>query len=419
MRLGVINNAGWQVADTGPAPKVMRLETEQPNWLVAWLFRTLLRWDSLPQYQAHWRDGNWENSVATDALKGEPHYLWLRDSDTYRLLSTWPLIHNEKVIGTLVAEQGSQALLAITWKAMGRLFSLSFWVIVLAATGLLGYASWLSLRIRRLNRATEKYAIRSGPQRSNFPVSKAKDEVGELSRSINTMLVRLEEHTEYLRTLGSKLSHELRTPLAVVRSSLDNLEHEQLSEQAQVYARRAHAGTDRLGGLLNSISEATRLEAMIDNMADCEKETVDLKLMLDDLYQAYSGVYPDKRFVLQLPETSCLVSVIPDLLVQAMDKLVSNAVDFCAPEGEITLRLFFSGDEAVIEVENDGQPIPEKIKESLFNSMVSMRKKRSDKAHLGLGLYIVRLVMACHSGAAMADNREDNSGVVFRLWLPK
>ena len=415
MRLGVVNNAGWQVADTGSASSTDNNHNEQPVWLVEWLFKTILRWDSLPDYRTHWRDGGWQDSVVTEALKGYPQYLWLRGGDTYRLLSALPLIKGDEVVGALVAEQGSHALLSIAWKSLSRLFSLSFLVIVLAAAGLLGYASWLSLRIRKLNQATEKCIVRDGRLRANFPVSNARDEVGELSRSIDTMLYRLQEHTEYMRTLGSKLSHELRTPLAVVRSSLDNLEHEDIHSQARVYAQRALAGTDRLGSLLGSISEATRLEAMIDEMAGSEKEIIDLKVMLEDLYQAYSGVYPENQFKLELPDGAYPVAIIPDLVVQAMDKLVSNAVDFCSESGTITLRLVTSTHGCCIEVENDGELLPESMQESLFNSMVSVRKTRGHKAHLGLGLYIVRLVMACHDGRASGRNRSNDSGVIFQL----
>ncbi len=439
MRLGVVNSIGWQIADTGPASRSDAQKNEQPVWLVEWLFRTILRWDSLPDYSAHWRDGNWQGSFVTKALDGHPQYLWLRGNETYRLLAALPLLNNddgigeqlvkeqlaggqmvgEQVLGALIAEQGSQALLSITWRSFNRLFSLSFFVMALAVTGLLGYASWLSLRIRKLNRATERCIIRDGRLRTLFPVSKARDEVGELSRSINTMLLRLEEHTEYLRTLGSKLSHELRTPLAVVRSSLDNLEHEDIHPQARVYSERAMAGADRLSSLLSSISEATRLESMIDDMASVEREEVDFRQMLEDLYHAYSGVYPGKLFILELPKESCTAAIIPDMIVQALDKLISNAVDFCSPQGKIIIRLVSTIDNYMIEVENDGQLLPEAMQESLFNSMVSVRKKKSDKAHLGLGLYIVRLVMACHSGAAIARNRDDHSGVVFRLLFQK
>ena len=56
------------------------------------------------------------------------------------------------------------------------------------------------------------------------------------------LLARLNEHTQYLRTLGGKLSHELRTPLTIVRSSLDNLESEGVRADQRGYVIRAREG---------------------------------------------------------------------------------------------------------------------------------------------------------------------------------
>ena len=244
MRLGVIDTAGWQIASTGFIRTTESHDLEEPFWMLSWLYRMILSWNRLPDYKPYWREGGWQSSPLSSALSGEPHALWQRQNDHYRLLVSWPLMEDGQVVGALIAEQGSEAVLSLASRSFNRLFSLSFLAIVLVSAGLLGYASWLSGRVRRLNKATEQH-FRQGQDRftaQTFPTSMAKDELGDLSRSIAAMVERQEEHTDYLRSLGSKLSHELRTPLAVVRSSLDNLEHEDVSEQGRVYASRALAG---------------------------------------------------------------------------------------------------------------------------------------------------------------------------------
>ncbi len=422
MRLGVLDAAGWQIAQTGAVRTVDNRDGDEPFWLLSWFYRMILSWNNLPEYQAYWRGGGWQDSALNSALDGQPHAMWQRYNDHYRLLASWPLVENDKVVGALIAEQGSNAVFSLASRSFNRLFSLSFMAIFLVSAGLLGYASWLSLRVRKLHKATEQYFRkgRDGNTLSQFPVSRSRDELGDLSRSIDAMLNRQQEQADYLRSLGSKLSHELRTPLAVVRSSLDNLEHVQVSAQGRVYASRALAGADRLGSLLNSISEATRLENIIsDTASNADREIVDLCMMLEDLYQAYSGVYPESRFKLLVPEQNCSASIVPELVVQAIDKLVSNAVDFCAVNGVITLSLRVSGNDYVLSVENDGNPLPETMQGQLFDSMVSVRTTQgNNKPHLGLGLYIVRLVMESHSGRAVAENRTSNNGVVFLMVFP-
>jgi len=58
------------------------------------------------------------------------------------------------------------------------------------------------------------------------------------------------------------------------------------------------------------------------------------------------------------------------------------------------------------------------MKNHLFDSMVSMREKRGKQPHLGLGLYIVRLIVEYHHGTVRADNKKDNKGVVFTVNFP-
>ena len=72
-----------------------------------------------------------------------------------------------------------------------------------------------------------------------------------------------------------------------------------------------------------------------------------------------------------------------------------------------------------LAVANDGPPLPEGMQDQLFDSMVSVRS-RSDAAepHLGLGLYIVRVITEFHRGAVRAANREDGRGAVITVAFP-
>ena len=84
-----------------------------------------------------------------------------------------------------------------------------------------------------------------------------------MARSFSMLLGRLNEYTGYLRTLAGKLAHEIRTPLTIVRSSLDNLESEPVSEAARTYMKRARQGSERLTAILVAMGAATRVEEAI------------------------------------------------------------------------------------------------------------------------------------------------------------
>jgi two-component system sensor histidine kinase ChvG len=75
--------------------------------------------------------------------------------------------------------------------------------------------------------------------------------------------------------------------------------------------------------------------------------------------------------------------------------------------------------EGTLTVSNHGPRLPEAMKDKLFESMVSVRSgKSAAEPHLGLGLYIVRLIAEYHGGSVEALDREDGSGVVIRVRAP-
>jgi signal transduction histidine kinase len=281
-----------------------------------------------------------------------------------------------------------------------------------AALALLGYASWLSRRIQKLSIAAED-ALENDDLRSTLPSALDGDEVGDLSRSFSHVLHQLGEYNEYLRTLASKLSHELRTPLAIVSSSLENLEHEPLNEASAEYAARAKGGADRLRRILTAMSEASRVEEL---MQHAEAVDFDVHVVLQSIVAAYSDVYPARRFEFESDLTQGPASGSPELMIQMLDKLVDNAVDFSSNGDTIKIGLEQREGSLLVTVTNPGPSLPERMRTQLFDSMVSVRSSDGDE-HLGLGLYIAKLISEGHGGRISADNIE--GGVMFSVTLPK
>ena len=208
-----------------------------------------------------------------------------------------PILSAAGVEGAVVLEQASDPILTLTNRALVRLMTLTLLATLVVGLGLLGYATWLSLRVRRLASAAETALGPRGEIRSGMPGARARDEIGTLARSFAALLERLREHTEYLRTLASKLSHELRTPLAVVTTSLDNLEHEVQAPAAGEYLSRLRQGTARLDAILAAMSEATELEQAIRETA---AKPFDLKAVVASCCAAYRDVYPEREIAYAL-----------------------------------------------------------------------------------------------------------------------
>ena len=323
-----------------------------------------------------------------------------------------PIMAGDETLGAVVLQQGTDAILSLTNEGLARLINVTLIATLLVAGTLLGYATWLSRRIRHLSVAAEA-ALENESLQSALPSALASDEIGDLSRSFGSVLKQLGDYNEYLRSLASKLSHELRTPLAIVTSSLENLEHEPLNQASVGYTTRAREGADRLRRILSAMSEANRVEEL---MANVEPEPFDLRAVLESTVTAYRDVYKERLFDFDCAMTNANTAGSPELLIQMLDKLIDNAVDFSSEGDTLSIGLTESDSALVIAVTNPGPPLPERMRTQVFDSMVSMRSGENTR-HLGLGLYVARLIAAGHGGRIGADNVE--GGVVFKVTLPK
>ena len=99
-----------------------------------------------------------------------------------------------------------------------------------------------------------------------------------------------------------------------------------------------------------------------------------------------------------------------------LDKLIDNAVEF-STSATIRVRLHVENEQALLRVINDGPGLRNDISANLFESMVSMRDDQTG-SHLGLGLYIARVIAEFHGGSLSIANREDASGVIVTFKVP-
>jgi two-component system sensor histidine kinase ChvG len=288
--------------------------------------------------------------------------------------------------------------------------------LLIGSVALTLYASWLSTRIRRLRDEAEAAIDAQGRVRGMPAGSNAGDEIGDLSRSFGSALARLAQYARYQEAMPSRLSHELRTPIAVVRSSLDALRMQPLPDDARVYMERAQQGLDRLAHILTRMTEATRLE---QSLVDAERERFDLARVVAGCVDGYRAAYPQRAIELSMPAGEVPFEGAPDLIAQMLDKLVANAIEFALPGTPIDVALERDVVSVRLTVRNEGPPLPAAMHAGLFDSMVSVRSEQSgDEPHLGLGLYIVRLIAEFHGGRATAANRADARGVIVSVALP-
>lgn len=281
-----------------------------------------------------------------------------------------------------------------------------------------------SKRVERLQQRS-RAALHRGGKRGykHFDAEPTNDEIGRLSHTLADLLAEVENHADYLSGLAGTLSHELQTPLAIVRSSMDNLELPNLSdEERQTYVARARDGLARMSHLVRQMAEASRLERALDAL---DRQPLLLNDWLPAMFAGYRDSYPSQQFSCDVKQSDVRALVAVDLLAQALDKLVDNAASYAGAHGTVRLMLDVAQDNkepmAVLGVVNSGSQLPEGMHARMFDALVSVRdgQKRGDGggSHLGLGLHVVRLIAKAHGGQVRARNI-DADHVIFELLLP-
>ena len=360
-----------------------------------------------------------ETRELQSALRGVPQTGRRASQDEQAVIvsSAHPIWVRDQVIGAVVVEETTNAMLTMRNQALEKLLSSVLAVFLIVMLVLLLFASRLSYRIRKLSSEAEaaidlKGRVRGGLKQSAL----VNDEIGDLSRCFSSVLERLGQYNHYLENMASRLSHELRTPIAVVRSSLDNLAQQPITPEAKVYMERAQEGVQRLNTILTRMTEARQLEQALQSI---EQESFDLQQVVSGCVAGYRSAYSDTTFNTRIPSTAIPLLGAPDLIAQMLDKLIANAVDFHLPDSTIDIALAANAEAAILTISNEGPLLPEAMSAQLFQSMVSVRPHQAgSEPHLGFGLYIARLIAEFHRGSVSAANRKDGAGVVVTVVLP-
>jgi two-component system sensor histidine kinase ChvG len=416
-RIWVVNRDLQVLARAGTLKRPADAASESPWWqpLVGWVVRR----PTEDFAEARPEDILTGGGDVGAALQGTPATRTRRTQDGLAVVmsAAHPIWSGDEVVGAVVAEETTNPIASLRSAALERLLLVTLASFTGVAALLITYATRLSVRIRRLRDEAESAIDARGRITRLAAGSDAADEIGDLSRSFSAVLARLAQHHTYLESMAGRLSHELRTPIAVVRSSLENLKLAHEAAEARRYIERAEEGLQRLSRILERMIEASRLE---QSLAVAERERYDLVPVVRGCVEGYRLAYPQARFALELPSHSTEVQGAADLAAQLLDKLVENAVDFSSGAEPVRVALDNGDGAAVLTVANKGPLLPAGARTRLFESMISVREGRhvAGTPHLGLGLYVARLIAEFHGGSILAANLPAGDGVAIRVRMP-
>jgi len=359
------------------------------------------------------------------ALRGDAksHWRLTADQQAVILSAAYPIYINNQVHGAVIAEETTNGIRTLRNKALEKLFTAIITILLIGALVFFIFASRISNRIRTLRNQAELAIDQHGRITAEVEPSTAKDEIGDLSRSFSSVVKRLSQYNHYLENMSSRLSHELRTPIAVVRTSLENLTLQTLPTSADAYLERAQTGINRLNHIITHMSEATRIEQMLQQT---DKESFNISQVVEGCFQGYQQIYPEIDFTFDnslsigsgLSKNQDEILGSPEHIAQLLDKVIANAVEF-SDDNKISLKLCKTKHQLQLTITNNGMLLPDKMKDKLFESMISVRPQdKQAQPHLGLGLFIARLIVEFHQGTIEAKNHYSPDGVTIEMNFP-
>ncbi len=277
-------------------------------------------------------------------------------------------------------------------------------VIVLLFAGLMALVAWASTRVlrplRRITAFAETTTSADLDERIAVP-EEADRETALLARTVNGLLDRLEESFEALRTFTSNAAHELQTPLTVLQGHVEIALRR--SRSAESYESTLRLLDRKLGDMVRTVRALLTL-TRLDRGEELSTEPVALGPLVREEAETARSAAADKGVSLTVEAEEVWVEAQPDLLREAVQNLVDNAVKY-TEEGDVQVVVRDTDGGAVLRCRDTGIGI-----EAEDLPHVGARFYRSAEASTaesdgsGLGLALVRRIVEVHDGELRVES---------------
>ena len=351
---------------------------------------------------------NWIDTVATPPeLRGHPEppqRINLGNlGEMFQILPS----NEEIIVGcSIVPELNELHRMALNLTAVGGLILL---------IGLAG-GWWLVSRaikpIENISAAAVKISAGDLSQRIN--VAEAESELGKLASVLNSTFARLDAAFAQQKQFASDAAHELRTPISVMLTQTQTaLNRERTAPEYRETLEACQRATQRMRRLISSLLELARLDAGQEQM---KRLRFDFSRTVADGVELVKPL-AEERGVKIFTELSPL-EIIGDAerLAQVATNLLTNAIQYNKPGGEVRVKLAPQADLAILTVSDTGLGIPAEDLPHVFKRFYRGDKSRTGDS-AGLGLAISRAIVEAHGGTIEVSSTE-NAGTIFTVRLP-
>jgi signal transduction histidine kinase/ligand-binding sensor domain-containing protein/AraC-like DNA-binding protein len=255
---------------------------------------------------------------------------------------------------------------------------------VLLGLGLAGGAVWFLWRIRK--------------QRSQLAMAKQREEMKQ-------------QHIDFV----TNISHEFRTPLSMIYAPVKELAKHPLDERDRQLVDTISRNAERLRGLSEQILSTQGGRQEHEALRIRQNDLVSIVNNMVGNF-AYAAGQKHQTLRADLPE-SLIGWFDTEKVSKILGNLISNAIKYTPEEGHITVRLVEDGQQARIDVEDNGIGIPEDKRERIFERFDRLGAESTGVIGSGIGLNYARGLAGLHKGTlSFMPNGEQGS--VFTLQIP-
>ena len=220
---------------------------------------------------------------------------------------------------------------------------------------------------------------------------------------------------EFLATLA----HELRNPLAPLHNGMRILE---LADNDKELRRTTHQMMDRqITHMVRLVDDLLDVSRISQGTIELRKEPVALHAVLEQALEASRPAIERAGHELHvlLPPDPLYVEADVTRLVQIFNNLLNNASKYTERGGNLSLTLRSEGGEAIVSVADDGMGIPQQLLSEVFEMFTQVdRTLDRSRTGLGIGLSIVKRLVAMHGGRVEAYSDGLGTGSRFLVYLP-
>ena len=343
--------------------------------------------------------------------------LYLDQENTIISILSQSIVKNQKVYGVVlvtfsVSQNNTQ--LALT---SFNLINLYFIIIIIMFLSSIFFSRSLVAPIKLLSRITRSEREKLSNNHIDNLYPRRKDEIGVLGNDIRSMSEDLKKRIAEIESFAADVSHELKNPLSSINSSNELLYLNKISDKQKfLLLKNMKQDIERMNILITDISSYTLTQVEIEEEVF---EKFDFIFFLNEFLKLYLNNKQKIIIDFNCESLSAIILANKNKLAQVLHNIIDNSLSYAPFESNIFIKQKIVDKDLIINIVDQGNGIPIKLAEKIFDRFYTDRPKDRDK-HSGLGLSIARKTIETFGGSIILTKSSypSHQGACFEIKLP-